>query len=467
MTRILFINDNQNDSDLLFQGLKERCNHKIETVFNPHLALDRLTSNKFDVVITDIFSQSADQYSVLDYIVSHCPGTSCIVLAEHASVKHSVAAMKRGAFDYLSRSSAPEDVLSAVESALTKAGSVDQIKAEETLDKKINLDGLIGESAPMREVFKIIGKVARTTSTALITGESGTGKELIARAIHKNSDRADAPMVTINCGAIPSELLESELFGHEKGAFTGAHRTRIGRFEMADGGTIFLDEIGDMSPELQVKLLRAIQEQVFERVGGMKSIKVDIRIIAATNQDLITSIRENRFREDLYYRLNVIPIQVPPLNARKTDIPILIDYFMARLAQRTGWPGKTFTDSALNHLIHYNWPGNIRELENLMERLHVLVDESLIDDADLPHYISGHIPIEHTLAFDPFENDIGFNDAVEQHQRALILKALEKSNWVKAKAADMLKMNRTTLVEKIKKMNISPDKTKGAEDSIF
>ncbi|MBU0995528.1 MAG: sigma-54 dependent transcriptional regulator [Proteobacteria bacterium] len=467
MTKILFVNENDDDKDLFFQGFQERCGHQIETVFNNHIALDRLTSKEFDVVITDIVPTAVNQYCILDYVVGNCPDTSCIILAKDVSVKHSVAAIKRGAFDYLARSSEPEELLSIVEKALKKHEQGVQTKIEGNLENTINFDGLIGKSRAMMEVFKIIEKVAKTTSTALITGESGTGKELIARAIHRNSDRADAPMIVINCGAIPSELLESELFGHEKGAFTGAHRTRIGRFEMADGGTIFLDEVGDMSPDLQVKLLRAIQEQVFERVGGMKSIQVDIRIIAATHQNLMTSIKENRFREDLYYRLNVIPIHVPPLIERKSDITILADYFMKRLSARTGQGQKSFTDKAMRSLIEYNWPGNIRELENLMERLHVLVDGDTIDMGDLPDYISGHIPYEKTLAFDPFESGIGFNDAVEQHQKALILKALEKSNWVKAKAADLLKMNRTTLVEKIKKMNLEPEKFKKSEDEII
>ena len=241
--------------------------------------------------------------------------------------------------------------------------------------------GLVGESAEMKKVFKTVERVAASDSTVLITGESGTGKELIAQAIHQNSHRSHRPMVTINCGAIPRELLESELFGHEKGSFTGAHRTRLGRFEVANGGTIFLDEIGDMSPDLQVKLLRVLQEQSFERVGSTSSIKVDIRVLAATHKDLVASIEEGTFREDLFYRLNVIPIQVPPLRHRKSDIPLLVSFFMNRMGGRRREDirrMKSFSGEALQGLIAYDWPGNIRELENMMERLSVLVEEDVI-----------------------------------------------------------------------------------------
>lgn len=314
--------------------------------------------------------------------------------------------------------------------------------------------GLVGQSPRMRKVFGTIRKVAATDSSVLITGESGTGKELIARAIHQLSSRCDGPLVIINCGAIPGELLESELFGHEKGAFTGAHRSRMGRFEMADGGTIFLDEIGDMSPGLQVKLLRALQEQTFERVGGGQSIHVNIRVLSATHRDLMAAIDRGEFREDLYYRLNVIPIEVPPLRERKEDIPLLCHYFLKRLAARFDEPVKSVAPAAEELLLAYGWPGNIRELENMMERMAVMSEGSQIQDEDVPESLRGMRRPERVLALNPLHNGMGFADAVDLYQKTLIIEALNRCDWVKAKAASLLKMNRTTLVEKIKKLKI-------------
>lgn len=315
----------------------------------------------------------------------------------------------------------------------------------------------IGESPAIKSVLKVIKKVSRTDSTVLITGESGTGKELTARAIHNNSSRRKNPMVVLNCGAIPSELLESELFGHEKGAFTGAHHTRIGRFEMANGGTIFLDEIGDMSPNLQVKLLRVLQEQSFERVGSVKTQKVDIRIISATNKNLKQAIKEGKFREDLYYRLNVIPIFMPPLKQRKTDIPLLVDYFLEKQNKTQHHlkdSRKTISENAMEKLIHYSWPGNIRELENLVERLSILVETDIIKAEHLPERISGRTPQNERTEYVLTQDWPGFNIAVTQFQKDLILDALNRTNWVKTKAAALLKINRTTLVEKIKKLDL-------------
>lgn len=322
-----------------------------------------------------------------------------------------------------------------------------------------NRNGIAGVSKGLMAVLDRVRKVARSDSSALITGESGTGKELIARAIHNNSPRKDGPMVVINCGAIPSELLESELFGHEKGAFTGAHRARTGRFEIADKGTIFLDEIGDMSPDLQVKLLRALQERRFERVGGSQTIEVDIRVISATNKNLTTAIEDKQFREDLYYRLNVIPIKVLPLRERSEDIMFLVDHFQSGLAKRNAeYIPKVFPDSVKQVLDTYEWPGNIRELENLVERLSVLVEEDTVNIADLPGCMTGAgIDAAPIGVAGVFRNNIGFNEAVESYQKSLIVHALNETGWVKAKAAEMLKMNRTTLVEKIKKMNIEPE----------
>jgi transcriptional regulator with PAS, ATPase and Fis domain len=319
--------------------------------------------------------------------------------------------------------------------------------------------GIAGVSNGLLKVLETTRKVSKSNSSVLITGESGTGKELIASAIHKNSSRCKGPLVVINCGAIPGELLESELFGHEKGAFTGALRSRIGRFEIADQGTIFLDEIGDMSPDLQVKLLRAIQERRFERVGGTNTIEVDIRVISATNKDLQAAMTQGLFREDLYYRLNVIPIHILPLRERKEDIFPLVDHFQNILVQRVpGYKAKIFSDGARQAMLRHDWPGNIRELENLIERISVLVENNMIEPHDLPDYMA-----EPSFQDTPpsvaavFNNEVGFNEAVDLYQRSLILYALNQTGWVKAKAAEILKINRTTLVEKIKKMNILPE----------
>ena len=319
--------------------------------------------------------------------------------------------------------------------------------------------GIAGVSKGLVSVLDRARKVSRSDSSVLITGESGTGKELIARAIHKNSARKDGPMVIINCGAIPSELLESELFGHEKGAFTGAHRARTGRFEIADKGTIFLDEIGDMSQDLQVKLLRAIQERRFERVGGSQTIEVDIRVISATNKDLPDAIEKGDFREDLYYRLNVIPIHILPLRERIEDIIPLVDHFQANLARRVpDYRMKEFCDPVKQVLNTYEWPGNIRELENLVERISVLVENDTVVPEDLPDCMTGRAPDQSSPSVAAvFQNGIGFSDAVTLYQRALITHALNETGWVKAKAAQLLRMNRTTLVEKIKKMDIVPE----------
>jgi len=337
-------------------------------------------------------------------------------------------------------------------------------------DKKMSpvYNGIIGECQEIKDVFHTIEKVANTDSTVLITGESGTGKELTARAIHNNSCRRKSPMVVLNCGAIPSELLESELFGHEKGAFTGAHQPRIGRFEMANGGTIFLDEIGDMSPGLQVKLLRVLQEQCFERVGSVKTIHVDIRIISATNKDLKKAIKDGSFREDLYYRLNVIPINMPSLHKRKTDIPLLINHFLEKRQayfDKNTKGKKVFSQRAIETLTSYHWPGNIRELENLIERLSILVDTRTIRYQDLPEKIQEKVTIRQNVPESIMEkNWPGFNQAVNQFQKNLILQALNQTNWIKAKAATLLKMNRTTLVEKIKKMNLESLENRSAAE---
>jgi transcriptional regulator with GAF, ATPase, and Fis domain len=309
----------------------------------------------------------------------------------------------------------------------------------------------------MQKVFGLIDKVAATDSTVLVLGESGTGKELVARALHYNSPRSQNAFVPVNCGAIPEELLESELFGHEKGAFTGAFRARIGRFELANGGSIFLDEVSEMSPSLQVKLLRVVQEREFERVGGVKSLKTDVRIIAATNRNLEEEVEQGRFREDLYYRLNVIPINLPPLRERRDDIPLLVKHFLAKYGTDRNPSLTGFGKKAMNLLMQYRWPGNVRELENLVERMVVLCEGTEVEPGDLPDKIlaAGHAQGPSGLVgIDLPELGIDLSSAVNEFEKNIIIQALNRSNWVKNRAAKLLNVNRTTLVEKIKKQKL-------------
>jgi len=314
---------------------------------------------------------------------------------------------------------------------------------------------IIGKSEKILEIFEIIEKVARTDSTVIITGETGTGKELIARAIHKCSPRKDRPFVPINCAAIPEQLLESEFFGYEKGAFTGAMRSRMGRIEFSNQGTLFLDEISSMSLELQAKLLRVIQEQEFERIGGLKTIKVDFRLISATNQDLKEKIKEGTFREDLFYRLNVIPINVPPLRERKSDIPILVNHFLKELREHNKTSVKRFSDKAMERLMQYHWPGNVRELKNLVERLSVLKQQGIIELDDIPSSMGiPVIPQMKPLVDINIKKGISFHTQVAEFEKRLLLEALEQTSWVKEKAAKLLKLKRTTLIEKMKRREI-------------
>ncbi len=319
-----------------------------------------------------------------------------------------------------------------------------------------NYPGIVGESDGILKVFNIVEKVADSDSIILINGATGTGKGLIAKAIHNQSYRKDKPFITINCGAIPENLLESELFGHERGAFTGATSAKPGKFELADHGTIFLDEIGDMSPDLQVKLLRVLEENEFERIGGIKTICVDTRVIAATHQDLENKVASGEFREDLYYRLCVIPIMLPPLKERRTDIPLLISYFINQIKSSKQLSVKGISDEAMDMLTAYSWPGNIRELKNYVERLVVLNNGHTISSFELdPKFHSAELSPQN-VSVELSSDGICFNTAVKNYERALILQSLEKSRWIKKNAAKLLHLKRTTLVEKIKRHNIEP-----------
>ena len=325
--------------------------------------------------------------------------------------------------------------------------------------------GIVGQSAEMKRVYDMITKVSATSSTTLITGESGTGKELVCRAIHKLSNRAEGPLIPVNCGAIPEELLESELFGHEKGAFTGATTAREGRFQMANGGTIFLDEVSEMSPKLQVKFLRVLQESEFERVGGGKTIRVDVRVIAATNRDLEESVTQNKFREDLFYRLNVIPLELPPLRDRNGDLPVLIQLFMNRFQENKLTTLESVSPDAMAALQEYHWPGNVRELENLIERMAILAEGPILSVEDLPERFV-KVPIAEyrskgVSSLDIPDSGIDLKGVLENIENQLIEKALKKSGGVKNRAAQLLGLNRTTLVEKLKKKGLEEARTDG------
>ncbi len=454
MEKILVVDD---DADVLevVSDILGQAEYEVDQAKDGREAVQRVENDFYDLVVSDLNLPRVDGMKVLEYVIDQSPGTMCIIITGYGTIKSSVEAIKKGAFDYISKPIKSDELLLVVEKAL----KFRQLERENTLlkqqlRKKYQFDNFIGDSKPIQKVFELIERVADTDSTVLITGESGTGKELIAKAIHYNSYRRDKPMIVINCGAIPEELLESELFGHEKGAFTGAHKMRVGRFEMANGGTIFLDEIGDMSPNLQVKLLRILQEQKFERVGGTRTLEIDVRIIAATNKNLINAVNKGKFRQDLYYRLNVIPMKVPPLRMRKSDIPLLVEFFVAKFNKQKQKHISGFTQQAMNTLMEYSWPGNVRELENLVERLVILASDETIDLDDVPDSIKGKGDKVESIEVRIPKDGIVFEHAVEEYEKKLILQALSETNWVKTKAAKLLNINRTTLIEKMKKKNL-------------
>ncbi len=381
-----------------------------------------------------------------------------IILTGFGTIDTAVRATKNGAFHFVTKPFNLEEINSVVLRAFSHSNlEAENKELKKELSGRYKFDNIIGQSEGIRNVLSLVERVADSDSTVLVTGESGTGKELIARAVHFNSPRKSKAFVPINCGAIPGELLESELFGHVKGAFTGAVNNRTGRFELANGGTLFLDEIGELSLNLQVKLLRVLQERRFEPVGSVKTIEADVRIIAATNINLEKAVKEGKFREDLYYRLNVIPIKIPSLKERREDIPLLIKYFIDSFNKTKSRNLTGVSAQALEYLSHYEWPGNIRELENFVERAAILKGQGNIEIDDLPSHMQdvsnaslGDIDIEIP--------DIGldFNSAVDAYENALILQALEKTGWNRNQAAILLKLNRTTLVEKIKKKGLKP-----------
>ncbi len=415
-----------------------------------------------DLVLCDVKMPGISGLELVRQIHDLHPDLPCIVVTGYGGAEASVEALRAGAYWYLEKAmdGPQQDVLRRLTAQALEHGRLkaENRRLQHQLHDRYRFDNIVGAETGLREVLGVVERVAQTESTVLVTGESGTGKEVIARALHYNSLRAEGPLITVNCGAIPEELLESELFGHVKGAFTNAVSHREGRFTAAEGGTIFLDEIGDMSPNLQVKLLRVLQDRTFEPVGSSKTERVDVRVIAATHQDLRRAIEEKRFREDLYYRLNVIPIHVPPLRERRDDVALLARYFLDRSTRERASGACKIAEEAVAQLTQYDWPGNVRELENLMERMLILQGDGEIGLDQLPEEIRRLAAAPETLT-PPAVSEAGlsFNEVVDRFEADLILKALEQTHWNKNQAAQLLGLNRTTLIEKIKKKRLAPD----------
>ena len=451
---ILVADDSERAREGIAELLRNR-GYEVHTARDGQEAIRAIDADFFNVALIDLNMPKASGMTVLNHLQEHSPESIGIIITGHGTIQNAVGAMKAGAFDYLTK----PVKMDAIHIVLQRALEYRDLKRENIMLKrqvkrKYRFTNFVGDSPPMQRVFSIVEKVADTDSTVLIFGESGTGKELVARAVHYHSSRRDKPLIPVNCGAIPEELLESELFGHEKGAFTNAIRTRIGRFELADGGTIFLDEIGEMSPGLQIKLLRLLQEKRFERLGSNRTLECDVRIVAATNKDLEKEVNEGNFREDLFYRLNVIPIVVAPLRERASDIPLLAHHFLESFVKTKKSKIRSISPRAMEALVQYHWPGNVRELENLMERLVILTEGETIDIGHLSEEIAGARRTKATAPLEIHLEGSSLSEAVEEYERQLIMQALDKTGWVKNRAAKLLKMNRTTLVEKMKRQKI-------------
>ncbi|HEU4382391.1 MAG TPA: sigma-54 dependent transcriptional regulator [Anaeromyxobacteraceae bacterium] len=464
MAHVLIVDDEVNIRRVLAAMLK-RDGYEVTAAADGEQALAVMARTPVEVVVTDLVMPRLDGLALLRRVAVDYPDVPVIVITAHGTVDSAVAALKAGAFDYITKPFEHEELKKVIAKAT---------RAHEFERQNVHAEGekppLVGQSQAMRQVYEVIGKVADSPSTVLITGESGTGKELVAQALHRGSSRRDKPLIKVNCAAIPKDLVESELFGYERGAFTGAVGSKPGRFELADGGTLFLDEIGEVPLEMQVKLLRALQESEFERVGGVKTIRVDVRLITATNRDLKALIAEERFREDLYYRLNVVPIALPPLRDRREDIPLLVQHFIEKYDRRLGKKVERLDDEAMQVLVHYSWPGNIRELENLVERSVLFADGPAISEAQLPDSLRERAPGPQApiAAVGPLgaiaaPSGASMKEIVRQAQaeleRELITRALEETGGNVTRAAKRLQISRKSLQIKMKELGL-----RGTED---
>ncbi len=448
MAHILIVEDDINLGQILFQELKKH-NHDVELVENAEAALARINKYIYDLMLTDLKLPGMDGIELLKKVKATNPTTLVIVMTGYASVDTAVVAMKNGAHDFIQKPFGLHEIVQKIDDALAlkrMKNEIDYLRhAQEDIIYRTS--DIIGDSATLKKVLKMAEKVATADSTLLITGETGVGKGLIAGAIHHNSNRAGNNFVQVNCAALPHNILESELFGHEKGAFTGAIKMRTGRVEQANMGTIFLDEIGDMDLGLQAKILRVLEEREFERVGGERTIKVDVRVITATNKDLYTLVQEGRFREDLYYRINVVNIHIPPIRQRKEDIEPLTRYFIRKYTREFNKAEMDIDQEALQYMWDYDWPGNVREIRNCVERAVLLAEGNVVRRQD--------ISITHHSTTEPVPRQENAMSSLAISEKEILLEALRKNDWIQKEAASSLGISKRVIHYKIKKYGIT------------
>ncbi|MDL2313411.1 sigma-54 dependent transcriptional regulator [Desulfovibrio sp. OttesenSCG-928-C14] len=454
-THILILDDEKNYL-LVLEALLADQGYKVTAVNDPEMALVFLEESEVDVMITDMKMPKMSGLEVLEQVKANYPHIPVLVMTAFGSIESAVEVMKVGAFDYITKPFSNDELLLSVQNAaaLAEAHLRYRLLHENMQARFGKHEIIIGRSKGIQNVLTMVERAAPSRSNVLITGESGTGKELVARAIHLGSPRKDGPFISVNCMALNPGVLESELFGHEKGSFTGAVAMRRGRFELANGGTLFLDEVGELSQDMQVKLLRVLQERKLERVGGTEEIDVDIRIVAATNKDLLKSVEDKSFREDLYYRLNVVQIDLPALRERREDIPLLITHFVEKLSRDDELSPKKFSGAALDYLSGYEWPGNIRQLENIVERCLVMVPGDTIDMNDLPPEVRDEeTQLKSAIDLLPVKLDLAAT--LDKLEAALVRRALVKTNFVQVRAADLLGISKSLLQYKLRKYGIA------------
>ena len=456
---VLIIDDEVGIRESL-QTLLELEGYDVETAANGEQGIARLGDRPFDLVLLDLALPDRNGIDLLSEIRAHAPQLSVIMITAYGTVENAVKAMQAGAANFVQKPWDNEKLLADVRAAVARHRAEEEnVQLKRALKQRYNFENIVGKSEPMLKIFDLVAQVAPSRSTVLLQGESGTGKELIAKAIHLNSPRRDRPFVPVNTGSMPADLLESTLFGHVKGAFTSAIASKKGLFEIADRGTLFLDEIGTMGMDTQSKILRVLQDRKFMHLGGVHEIQVDVRIIAATNVDLKQQVREGKFREDLFYRLNVISVDLPPLRQRREDVPLLVDFFLNRYSEENERHPRRITPEALRPLLSYSWPGNVRELENVIERAVVLSSSVEIGPELLPDQIAGRgspFPLmEHRM-------DASLFDIMEDCERHILVDMLEKCNWNQTDAAERFHVPLSTLNQKIKRLNIEIKK-KGRE----